>query len=57
MRDVSAERFEISRAVVTVTSNTLLCHFHKQISQPLRSFKDHEDLYVLFGSEVIEDLK
>ena len=42
--------------MVTVTSITLL-YLHKQISKPLRSFQDYDDLHVLFGSQVIEDLK
>ena len=44
-------------SVVTVTSNTLLGHFHLKISRPLRLFEDHVDLYMFFGSEIISELK
>ena len=38
-----------------VNSSTSLRNFDKQIAHSLRSFYDHVDPYMLFGSQVIKD--
>ena len=43
--------------VVAVPSSASLCDLYKRMSQRLRSFQDHVDLYMSFGFQVIEDLK